>query len=163
MEHLGVKIWPLLVLSCNWHSDFVNGARRHEDEWDSGDIVPRFITLVLDGGDWSTSRPPSLNTIFQKLMWASYFVWTLLGREKLVTSSNLNSQAVHHIAHIPVAMLSDMSLFPISSLLFIVITQENISVSKQWRQILRGIQFQGGEWCENYCTLSSYNDVKYLI
>jgi hypothetical protein len=32
-------------------------APRHEDVWGSGGIAPPFLTLVRDGGEWSTSRP----------------------------------------------------------------------------------------------------------
>jgi hypothetical protein len=35
----------------------LNYAPRHEDVWGSGDIAPPFLTLALDGGEWSASCP----------------------------------------------------------------------------------------------------------
>jgi hypothetical protein len=32
-------------------------STRHEDLWGSGSIAPPFMTSVLDGGEWSASRP----------------------------------------------------------------------------------------------------------
>jgi hypothetical protein len=31
----------------------VNSAQRHEDVWKSGGIVQPFLTLALDGSEWS--------------------------------------------------------------------------------------------------------------
>jgi hypothetical protein len=35
----------------------ISQALRHEDIWGSGGIVPPFLTLALDGGEWSASCP----------------------------------------------------------------------------------------------------------
>jgi hypothetical protein len=35
----------------------LNWAPHHEDVCWSGDIVPPFLILALDGGEWSASRP----------------------------------------------------------------------------------------------------------
>jgi hypothetical protein len=35
----------------------INQAPRHEDIWGSGGIAPPYFTSILDGGEWSASRP----------------------------------------------------------------------------------------------------------
>jgi hypothetical protein len=35
----------------------INSALCHEDVWGSGCIAPPFLTLALDGGEWSTLHP----------------------------------------------------------------------------------------------------------
>jgi hypothetical protein len=35
----------------------MNYAPRHEDVWGTGSIAPQFLISVLDGGEWSASRP----------------------------------------------------------------------------------------------------------
>jgi hypothetical protein len=35
----------------------INRALRHEDVWRSGGVAPPFLTLALDGGEWSASHP----------------------------------------------------------------------------------------------------------
>jgi hypothetical protein len=35
----------------------INEAPLHKDVWGSGGIVPPFLTLALDGGDWWASCP----------------------------------------------------------------------------------------------------------
>jgi hypothetical protein len=41
--------------SYPWAS--INYAPSHEDVWGSEDIAPPFLTLALDGGEWSASNP----------------------------------------------------------------------------------------------------------
>jgi hypothetical protein len=34
----------------------INYAPRHEEVWESGDIIPPFLASVRDGDEWSASR-----------------------------------------------------------------------------------------------------------
>jgi hypothetical protein len=34
-----------------------NYAPRHEDVWGNGGVVPSFLTLPLDRGEWTASHP----------------------------------------------------------------------------------------------------------
>jgi hypothetical protein len=38
----------------------VNQSPLHEDVYRSGCIAPAFLTLTLDGGEWSASHPAAL-------------------------------------------------------------------------------------------------------
>jgi hypothetical protein len=39
---------------------FINYAPCHEDVWGNSGIAPPFLTLELDGGEWSASHPTTL-------------------------------------------------------------------------------------------------------
>jgi hypothetical protein len=68
-------IYLPLHLKVNLSLCLINKAERHGDVWDSGGIAPPFLTSVLDGGEWSVSRP-SRFTLGEK---ASYSLEKMLG------------------------------------------------------------------------------------
>jgi hypothetical protein len=75
----------------------INQALCHEDVCGSGGTAPPFLTLALDGGEWSASRPCRFT--FFKIVhsvhwkesgWDSELVWTPWRREKSYPYRELN-------------------------------------------------------------------------
>jgi hypothetical protein len=79
---------------------------RHEDIWGSGYILvaPPFLTLALDGGEWSASCPGRFTLgkesqyPLDRRLDGPQSVWTLWRREKSRTAAGKGTPAVQPIA-----------------------------------------------------------------
>jgi hypothetical protein len=79
----------------------LSSALCHEDVRGNGGIAPPSLTFVVDGGEWSDSRPchftPGGKSPPVHIGWAPESVWVLWRREKSCSAGNL-TQAVQPVA-----------------------------------------------------------------
>jgi hypothetical protein len=70
----------------------------HKDIWGNGALLSPFLTSILDGGEWSDSRPGRFTPgkqppvpIVQEAGWASEPVWTLWRREQSLSPTRIQT------------------------------------------------------------------------
>jgi hypothetical protein len=86
-----VSILFIQMVKVKLSLGLINQPPRHGDVSESRGIGPQFLTLALDGDDWSvllpghfTPRETSPVSIRQEAGWSSVSVWTLWRRENLL-------------------------------------------------------------------------------
>jgi hypothetical protein len=55
------SILEILKAKVKFSLRLIKEAPCHEDVWGSGGVAPPFLTLALDGNEWSASRPGRFN------------------------------------------------------------------------------------------------------